>query len=137
MTDIDIEEVSEDVMSSLNFIDVHELWDRSGSNSYGEYTSPEEMAFEMVEEELDPFNQEVFRLCDLKMYKEATDSCEGVLWGIYRFEHESECEFKDWASDVPGECFDYLEEEYKKRCKDKKQVKRIEDFIVKECSKWA
>ncbi len=52
MTDIDIEDVCDDVFSAIDFIDVHELWDRSGSNSYGEYTSPEEMAFEMVEEVL-------------------------------------------------------------------------------------
>ncbi len=61
----------------------------------------------------------------------------GVLWGIYRFEHEGESEFKDWAADVSGECFGYLEEEYEKRCKDKKQIKRIENFLIKECPKWA
>ncbi len=39
------------------------------------------------------------------MPKEAKLSCMGVPKGIYKYVHESKSEFKDWAVDVPGECF--------------------------------
>ncbi len=117
-------------------IDVHELWDRSGSNSYGEYTSPEDMAYEMVEDVLESYNREIFRLLDLKMYMEATKYCKGVLKGIHRFDNESSSEFKDWAIDIPGECFSYLEEEFNKRCQNAESLKLLSQFIKKNCSEW-
>ena len=52
---VDPDEIAEDVFFALESIDVHELWDRSGSHSDG-YTSPEYMAMEMVEEEIDQFS---------------------------------------------------------------------------------
>jgi hypothetical protein len=61
----------------------------------------------------------------------------GVLKGIYKYAHESNSEFKDWATDVPEECFGYLLEEWKKRTKRKKDLKNMEDFLSIECSDWA
>ena len=133
---VDVEEICEEVFFVLDGIDVHELWDRSGSTSYG-YISPEEMAVEMMEEELDSFNQEVIRLCELNMQKEAKLYCMGVLKGIYKYAHESKSEFKDWAADVPGECFSYLVDEWKKRSKNNTEIKEMNSFLKKECSRWA
>ncbi|MFH0812325.1 MAG: hypothetical protein V2A69_05740 [Pseudomonadota bacterium] len=134
--DVDVEAICEDVFFALDGIDVHELWDRSGSTSYG-YVSPEDMAVEMMEEEIDPFNQEVFRLIELNMPEEAKLSCMGVLKGIYKYSHESKSEFKDWAVDVPGECFSNLLAEWKKRCKNKASISEMNDFLQKECGSWA
>ncbi len=133
--EIDVEAVSDDVFFYLDGIDVHELWDNSGSRSDG-YISPEEMAVEMIEEVLEPFNQEAMRLFDLNMSEEANLYCMGVLKGIYRFDHESKSEFKDWSVDVPGECFSYLFNEWEKRCKDTKEIKEMNSFLEKECSEW-
>jgi len=134
--DVDVEEICEEVFFVLDEIDVHDLWDRSGPTTYG-YISPEEMAAEMMEEKLDPFNQEVIRLCELNMQKEAKLYCMGVLKGIYKYAHESKSEFKDWAADVPGECFSYLVDEWKKRSKNDAEIKEMNSFLKKECSRWA
>jgi len=32
----------------------------------------------------------------------------GVILGIYRYEHESKSEFREWCVDVPIECAGYL-----------------------------
>ncbi len=64
--DFDIEEICDDVFGVLNGMDVEELWDRSGSSRFG-YVSPEDMAVEMMEEELEPFNQDVIRISELNM----------------------------------------------------------------------
>jgi len=134
--DVDIEEICDDVLFNLNTIDIEDLWDRSGSTQYG-YVSPEDMAFEMIEEELDPFNQKIFRLCELNMQKEAKLYCMGVLKGIYKYDQESNSEFKISASDVPVECFSYLLDEWKKRNTNNLDVKEMNSFLKKECGKWA
>ena len=133
---VDIEEICDDVIGVLNGVDVEELWDRSGSTRFG-YVSPEDMAVEMMEEELEPFNQEVIRLSELNMQKEAKLYCMGVLKGIYKFEHESESDYKDRAADVAGECFSYLLDEWEKRSNNNKDIKEMNSFLKKECSSWA
>ena len=134
--DFDIEEICDDVYWALNGIDVEELWARSGSSRYG-YVSPEDMAVEMMEEELEPFNQEVIRLSKLSMQKEAKLYCMGVLKGIYKYDQESESDFKDRAADVAGECFTYLLDDWKKRSNNKKDIEEMNSFLKKECSSWA
>jgi len=134
--DIDIEEIAEDVFYALDGIDVHDLWDSSGPKRDG-YISTENMAFEMVEEQLNTYYQELFRLCELNMAQESLRYCMGVLKGIYRYANESESEFKEWATDIPEECFGYLIGEWKKRCKRKGQVKDMTLFINEECHRWS
>ena len=136
LKDVDVEATCEDVFYALDGIDVHELWDRSGSTSSG-YIGPGEMAVEMMEEELEHFAQEVFRLCELNMHREAMLHCMGVLKGIYRYNHESRSEFKDWATDIPAECFGYLLDEWRKKCQNKDELKEMNAFLKNECSKWA
>jgi hypothetical protein len=136
--DVDVDEICEAVFDALDAIDVHELWDRAGPKTDG-YTSPEDMSVEMFEEALEPFVQEMQRLLDLKMHQEAKLYCMGILKGIYQYEDDSGSEFKDWASDVPGESFGYILREWGKNVykKDKKEMK---NFIKKQCpgwSKWA
>ena len=133
--DVDVDEICEDVFYALDGIDVHELWDRAGPKSDG-YTSPEDMAVEMFEESLEPFIQEMYRLFDLKMHQEAKLYCMGILKGIYQYEKDSGSEFKDWATDVPGECFGYLLGEWKKKSINKKDKKEMKDFIGSECRNW-
>jgi len=134
--DIDVDEIGEHVFYALDEIDVQDLWDNSGAKSNG-YISTEKMAFEMVEEQLKPFYQELFRLCELNMVQEAMHHLMGVLKGLYRYVNDSESEFKDWATDIPEECFSYLIEEWKKRCNRKGQVKEMKLFLKKECHKWS
>jgi DNA phosphorothioation-dependent restriction protein DptG len=134
--DIDVEEIGEDVFYALDGIDVQDLWDNSGAKTNG-YISTEEMAFGMVEEQLKPFYQELFRLCELNMAQEAMQYCMGVLKGLYLYVNDSESEFKDWATDIPEECFRYLIDEWEKRCKRKSQVKEMKLFLRKECHKWS
>lgn len=133
---IDVEDICEEVFSTLNGIDVEALWDRSGPSRHG-YSGPEDMAAEMMEEELEPFYKEVFKYFEMGMAHEAKLYCIGVLKGIYQYEQDSRSEFKDWAADMPGECFGYLLLEWKKRAANANDLKEMGEFIEKECQKWA
>jgi len=133
--DVDVDEICEAVFDALDGIEVHELWDRAGPKTDG-YTSPEDMSVEMFEEALDPFVQEMRRLLDLKMHQEAKLYCMGILKGIYQYEEDSESEFKNWASDVPGESFGYILREWGKN-RNNKDKKEMKDFINKEFPTWS
>ena len=133
---VDVEAVCDDVFDALDGIDVHELWDRAGSKTDG-YTSPEDMAVEMFEEALGPFLQELHRLFDLKMHQEAKLYCMGILKGIYQYEEDSGSEFKDWATDVPGESFGYVLNEWKEKNNTNKDKKEMKHFISNECPNWS
>lgn len=132
---IEFDGICDNVFWALDGIDVHDLWNRSGSTVDG-YISPGEMAIEMMEEELQPFQQEIFRLIELGMPQEAKLYCMGVLKGLYMYEHDSKSEFKDWATDIPGECFSYLLDEWKKRTKKESDINEMNDFLMKECKNW-
>ena len=133
---VDVEAVCDVIFGALDGIYVHELWDRAGPKTDG-YTSPEDMAVEMFEEALEPFLQELYRLLDLKMHQEAKLYCMGILKGIYQYEEDSGSEFKDWATDVPGETFGYILDEWKKRNNNNKDKREMKDFISNECPNWS
>ena len=52
LKNVDLEEISEEVFFNLDNFDVHDLWDQSGARSDGGYISTEEMAYEMIENEI-------------------------------------------------------------------------------------
>lgn len=136
LKEIDIDEICEEVYSALDGIEVEELWDRSGPSRHG-YSGPEDMAVEMMEEALEPFNKEVFRYFEMGMAHEAKLYCMGVLKGIYQYDQTSRSEFRNWAEDVPDECFGDLLAEWKKRARNENDLREMEAFISRECEKWA
>jgi hypothetical protein len=131
---VNVDEICEAVFDALDGIDVHDLWDRAGPNKDG-YISPEEMSFEMFKEAIETYVQEMHRLLDLKMHQEAKLYCIGILKGIYQYEDESGSEFKDWATDIPGETFGSILRNWAKNSnnKDKKEMK---NYIHAECPNW-
>ncbi len=133
--DVDYGAVSDDVFWALDAIDVHELWNSSGPTTDG-YISTDEMAYEMIANVLEPFQKELFRFIDIGMTQEAKFYCMGVLKGIYMYEYDSGSEFKDWATDIPGECFRSLLDKWKERSKKKSDMKEMNEFLKIECENW-
>jgi len=85
---------ADEVSVVLDSIDVQDCWDRSGS-SRDDYTSPDEAAAEIIEEELQPFFDQVERYHELGMPEQEGAYCMGVIFGIYRYEQESKSEFRE------------------------------------------
>jgi hypothetical protein len=135
LSEVDRDDVADQVSSDLDAIDVQELWDRSGPKRHG-YSSPEDMAVEMVEEALKPYEDKVKQYREIGMLEQSKQYCMGVLKGIYRFDQESKSEFKDWATDIPEHCFGGLLDEWRRACTRKHDVQEMNDFISRECPKW-
>ena len=103
LSEIDLDETADEVFFVLDSIDVQDCWDRAGSSRNG-YTSPDEAAVEIMEESIQPFFDQTRRYHKLGMPAEEMAHCMGLILGIYRYEHESKSEFKEWSADVPAEC---------------------------------
>ena len=134
-SEIDSEDIAESVYSDLNFIDVHDLWDESGSTRYG-YVDIDEHAWEMVEDVLDAFVEQMKKYQRLKMYPEAKSVCIGILKGLYRYEKQATNEFADWAVDVPKNFFDTIYDEWEKNQPVKEDVEKVDEFIKNELTEW-
>ena len=133
---MNIDEISEDVYFELNSLDVEDVWDHSGSTRYG-YIDPNEYAWELFEETLAPFIKQLKKYDNLSLRTEAKNYCMGILKGIYKFENESSSEYKDWATDAPGENFVTIFENWKKCCSNPEDLHEMEEFIRNKCSSLA
>ncbi len=128
LRDIDVENVASQVYCALEGIEVEDLWEQSGSTRYG-YVEPSERAWEMFEETLEPFTNELNKYLDLSLDNEAKNYCAGILKGINQFGKESTSQFKDWAEDAPDEFFERVLDDWKKACKTPELIQEMEDFI--------
>jgi len=136
LTAVSVENTADEVFCVLDSIDVQDCWDRSGRSRHG-YTEPSEAAVELVEEELQPFYDQAKRYRELGMPQQEATYCMGVILGIYRYEHESKSEFREWCVDVPIECAGYLLDTWRERHQDKASAKAMDEFIRQRCPKWA
>jgi hypothetical protein len=133
---VDVEEVADEVFGQLDMIDVQDCWDRAGSHRDG-YTAPDEAAVQMLEEELQPFVDQVERYRSLGMAKQEQAYCMGVILGTYRYENESKSEFKDWCTDIPIECAGGLLNDWRKRNRNAAAAGAMDEFIRQRCPDWA
>jgi len=135
LKDVDIDEIVENVFDELDSIRVEDLWDQSGNTRDG-YVDPNERAWEMFEEQLEPFIEQMEKYLSLSMYLEAKRYCVGILKGIYKFEKDATTEFADWAVDAPHNYFDVVYDKWKKKHKDQDDIKEVAEIIKKELNVW-
>jgi hypothetical protein len=136
LTEIDLDGTADEVFVVLDSIDVQDCWDRSGGSRDG-YTSPDEAAAEIIEEELQPFFEQVERYHELGMPEQEADYCMGIIVGIYRYERESKSEFREWSVDIPAECAGFLLDKWRKRNRAKASINAMREFIGNRCPEWA
>ena len=135
LSGVDIDDIASEVYLDLDGIEVEEVWDRSGSTRDG-YMDPGDMAWQMFEEVLDPYLEELKKYQNLSMHNEAKKYCIGILKGIYQFEKESKSEYKVWAEDAPGEYFGQVLSGWKEGCKNSKDIEEMEEFVKKNFPDW-
>lgn len=135
LKDVDLHEVAEEVFTDLDMIQVETLWDNSGPTRDG-YISPEDEALDLIEHELEPHVQQVWDYLQLDMETEARTYLKGILLGLYRYDHESDSEFKDWAADIPINLFGALLDKWRKKTGNYSRKTEIDAFCQQMCPKW-
>jgi hypothetical protein len=136
LSEIDLDETADEVFFVLDSIDVEDCWDRAGSSRNG-YTSPDEAALEIVEGNLQPFLDQTRRYHELGMPGEEMTHCMGLILGIYRYEHESKSEFREWSVDIPLECAGDRLREWRERGQGLAFAEAMDEFIQQRCPNWA
>ena len=100
LSDVDADEVTDEVFRSLNSIQVEDLWDNSGNTHWG-YQEPTEVAFEMLEDEVRSYIQEMEKYYNLGMKREEKEYCKGIISGLLKYGQDGNNEFRDWCPDDP------------------------------------
>lgn len=136
LTEFSLEAVAEEVFDALDLIDVQDCFDPARSSRDGS-ASPDEAAVDIIEEELQPFFDQVERYHELAMGEQETTYCMAVILGIYRFAHESKSEFKRLTDDAPGEFAYNLLEDWRARKPPQATIEAMGAFVREHCPKWA
>ena len=102
LSDVRFEEVADEVEAALRLPGLDELNARAGASRWG-YTSPDEAAWELLEEALQPFVDQMSRYAELAMDQQALEMCQGILVGLYRLRDAGDHPVLAWAPDFPQE----------------------------------
>ena len=99
ITTVDPEEVADDLEFAFSGIHQEEIWDRSGSDSYGGYTAPDEAAGELCEEALAPFIEDLNRLLAMGQKEPALAQIKGIILGLHNLKGELPPDAEDYPAD--------------------------------------
>jgi hypothetical protein len=96
------ESIAGDVKDSIRQLDLDDLNGRAGGHSWG-YTEPSEAAWELMEEVVEQYLEDMKRLSGLGRAEAAFEICKGIVLGLYHCRNESGGDVLCWASDFPAE----------------------------------
>ena len=99
ITTVEPEKVAEDLEFAFSGINQEEIWDHSGGDSSGGYTSPDEAAGELCEEALAPFIADLNRLLAMGQAEPALAQIKGMILGL----HNIKGQLPPNAEDYPGD----------------------------------
>lgn len=148
MSKVSFEEVADDVEAALRFPGLDELNDRAGPSRWG-YTSPDEAAWDLLEEALQPFVDEMRRYAELGLEKPALEMCRGILMGLYRL-RDGEGPSDDgrsvlaWAPDFPLEAAPMVVKAWRQARRPKgtaekaraEGLARLQAFVAEHLPEW-
>lgn len=137
VTDVDAGAVAEDVEAVVLGLDLDEVSSRAGRHRWG-YVEPDEAAWEILEEAVEPFLEEMKRHIELGFETAATATCAGIVLGLYRSRGEAADQLLEWAEDFPaetaGDAVATLAGESTAR---HRRTWRLPDAIIAQVPEWA
>jgi len=102
LSDVSLLSVADDVENAVLQFDYDDLNSRAGRHSWG-YVEPTEAAWELLEEAVEPFVEDMKRYLELGLEEQAQKLCQGILSGLYRVRDGGKNDILGWAPDFPGE----------------------------------
>ncbi len=100
LSEVNFEGVADEVEEAVRDVGLDELGSRAGEHSWG-YTEPSEAAWELLEECVSPFIEDMKRQFELGLDAEALEICKGVVLGLYRVRNDQSDDVLQWAPDFP------------------------------------
>jgi hypothetical protein len=99
---VNYEEVAAEIEDEIRALDYEVLNARAGSHEWG-YVEPSEAAWEILEETVEPFHEDMKRHLELGLEAEALEICKGLVLGCYRLSEREGGDVLGWAPDFPAE----------------------------------
>jgi len=97
--EVSFEDVAWEIETAARALDLDALNSRAGSHRWG-YEDPTEAAWELLEEIVEPFLEDMKRQAELRSAAKALEICKGVVLGLYRVRHEPNgSTVLGWATD--------------------------------------
>lgn len=103
LTKVDADAVADDVQAGIEFRDYGHLEGRAGRDRWGGYVEPTEAAWEILQEEIDPYLEDLRRYVALGLEQPAVEICRGIVLGLERVEESGEGELLGMVPDFPAE----------------------------------
>ncbi|HKZ20353.1 MAG TPA: hypothetical protein VJQ57_09600 [Acidimicrobiia bacterium] len=97
-----LETIADEVDRAIATLGIEDLHGRAGRHEWG-YVEPTEAAWEILEEAIEPFVEEIRRRIELGLEKDALEICKGVVLGLHRVEQGKVGGLVEWAPDFPTE----------------------------------
>jgi hypothetical protein len=123
-----VDDIANDVYNELDSLDIDDLYNSSGRTRDG-YVDPMDRAWEMFEEALSPFIDEMTLNQKRSLPSEAKVHCIGIIKGLQRYEKESISDLSEWLPDAPNESIITVVEEWKKGKPSDDDIADIIDMI--------
>lgn len=125
--ELNVDDIGKELFVDLDLLAVEDLWDNSGSTRHG-YVDPVDLAFDMVEEAVEPYMNKFRTFLSNSRWEEAKIICMGILLGLNEFETKSNSDFKDWAPDVSDTLKSNLLDEWNDGCKKQALIDEVNDL---------
>ncbi len=99
---LEYEDVAAEIEDEIRALDYEDLNARAGSHEWG-YVEPSEAAWEILEETVEHFLDDMKRHIELGLEAEALEICKGMVLGLYRLSEHEGGDVLGWAPDFPAE----------------------------------
>ena len=129
---VDYKNVADSLYSELNSIESEDVWDSSGKQRDGSYVDTGERAYEMVEEILEPYRDEISTYLQRGMPDASREYCMGVILGLWRINMDS---YADLLEEIPDSFLDFIEmikDDWEKEVKDSEQIALLSKWMKEE-----
>jgi len=100
--EVNYEDVAAEIEDEIRALDHEVLNARAGRHEWG-YVEPTEAAWEILEETVEPFREDMKRHLQLGLESEALEICKGLVLGCYRLGERAVGDVLGWAPDFPAE----------------------------------
>ena len=111
LSGFDFQQVAREVAEAIQDVPLEEIQGRAGRHEHG-YVEPEEAAWEVLEEGLEPFHADVRRFLKAGLRDLARQVCMGIVLGLYRAAHEGKGPLLPYAPDFPAEAAGWAIEQW-------------------------
>ena len=125
--DVDPDEIMDTVFDTLDMLDIDDMNGRAERTRYG-YVEPWDAAWEMLEETLEPYIDEMRKSQKRALPAVAKAYCIGIVRGLLKYKNESASEILEWVVDAPGEFVDSVVKEWMEGNPSEEDIAEVTDI---------